>query len=132
MAAQVCLCELLLFSFSWLVENESCWVAEGDLDLPAATSQVLGLQICASHPALTALANYSWQVESSSSFFFLKHQLPRRRTFLCIKALSADVPFMTACRGCGIVHTLVCGLLPGVGLPFGPRALALLLMPVSM
>lgn len=72
MAAQVCLCELLLFSFSWLVENESCWVAEGDLDLPAATSQVLGLQICASHPALTALANYSWQVESSSSFFFFK------------------------------------------------------------
>lgn len=57
---------LFLFSFSWFVENKSCWVAKRDLDLPAFTFQVLGLWLCAAHPARAVLCNYSCHVGSFS------------------------------------------------------------------
>lgn len=115
MAAHGCLCELFLFCLSWLVENESCWVAKGDLDLPASTSQVLGLQICASHPARAALANHCCQVESFFMSAAKDEDPPLHKGIVCRSTL-----FLTVCRGCGIVHTLVCGLLPGMGSEEGP------------
>lgn len=114
MAAHVCLCELFLFSFSWLVENESYWVAKGDLDLPPPLPRCWGYR-CVPHtqPELPLLIT----AVKLNLFFFLmsaaKDEDPSlQKGIVCRSAL-----FLTVCRDCEdceIVHTLVCGLLPGV------------------